>query len=142
MFEVITLATSKGGVGKSSLGRSLAAHWFTIGHKPVLIDADPQRTLANRYDLKGRMGTVPVGAEPEERVREVIEEQCRTHTPVIVDTAGFRNRTTIGALVETDLAIIPLKPAAEDVMPRSRRTILFARSTRPTNGRTGRSKWS
>jgi chromosome partitioning protein len=115
MFRVITLATSKGGVGKSSLGRSLAAHWFTIGHKPALIDADPQRTLANRYDPDGRMGGVPVVAEPEERVGEVIEELRRRHAPVIVDTAGFRNRTTIGALVATDIAIIPLKPAVEDV---------------------------
>jgi chromosome partitioning protein len=115
MFGVITLATSKGGVGKSSLGRSLAAHWFTIGHKPALIDADPQRTLANRYDPNGRMGGIPVIAEPEERVGEVIEELRQRHMPVIVDTAGFRNRTTIGALVATDLAIIPLKPAAEDV---------------------------
>lgn len=115
MYGVITLATSKGGVGKSSLGRSLAAHWFTVGHKPALIDADPQRTLANRYDSRGRMGGVPVVAEPEERVGEVIEELRRRHAPVIVDTAGFRNRTTIGALVATDLAIIPLKPAVEDV---------------------------
>jgi chromosome partitioning protein len=115
MFRVITLATSKGGVGKSSLGRSLAAHWFSVGHKPALIDADPQRTLANRYDPKGRMGSVPVVAEPEERVGDTIEELGRQHAPVIVDTAGFRNRTTIGALVATDLAIIPLKPAVEDV---------------------------
>jgi chromosome partitioning protein len=115
MFGVITLATSKGGVGKSSLGRSLAAHWLTVGHKPALIDADPQRTLANRYDPNGRMGRVPVVAEPEERVGETIEELRRHHAPVIVDTAGFRNRTTIGALVATDLAIIPLKPAVEDV---------------------------
>jgi chromosome partitioning protein len=115
MFRVITLATSKGGVGKSSLGRSLAAHWFSVGHKPALIDADPQRTLANRYDPKGRMGSVPVVAEPEERVGDTIEELGRRHAPVIVDTAGFRNRTTIGALVATDLAIIPLKPAVEDV---------------------------
>lgn len=115
MFRVITLATSKGGVGKSSLGRSLAAHWFSVGHKPALIDADPQRTLANRYDPKGRMGSVPVVAEPEERVGDTIEELGREHAPVIVDTAGFRNRTTIGALVVTDLAIIPLKPAVEDV---------------------------
>ena len=49
MFGVITLATSKGGVGKSSLGRSLAAHWFTVGHKPALVDADPQR-----IDARGR----------------------------------------------------------------------------------------
>lgn len=115
MFGVITLATSKGGVGKSSLGRSLAAHWFGVGHKPALIDADPQRTLANRYDPKGRMGGVPVVAEPEERVGETIAELRQQHAPVIVDTAGFRNRTTIGALVVTDLAIIPLKPAVEDV---------------------------
>lgn len=115
MFGVITLATSKGGVGKSSLGRSLAAHWFSVGHKPALIDADPQRTLANRYDPKGRMGGVPVVAEPEERVGETIGELRQQHAPVIVDTAGFRNRTTIGALVVTDLAIIPLKPAVEDV---------------------------
>lgn len=115
MFRVITLAASKGGVGKSSLGRSLAAHWFAVGHRPALIDADPQRTLANRYDPKGRMGGVPIVAEPEERVSEVIDELRRGHTPVIVDTAGFRNRTTIGALVATDLAIVPLKPAAEDV---------------------------
>src|ERR1700722_15480555 len=115
MFSVITLATSKGGVGKSSLGRSLAAHWFTVGHKPALVDADPQRSLANRYDPEGRLGAVPVVAEPEERVGEMIEELRRRHAPVIVDTAGFRNRTTIGALVATDLAIIPLKPAVEDV---------------------------
>jgi chromosome partitioning protein len=115
MFGVITLATSKGGVGKSSLGRSLAAHWFTVGQKPALVDADPQRSLANRYDPEGRLGAVPVVAEPEERVDEVIEELRKRHAPVIVDTAGFRNRTTIGALVATDLALIPLKPAVEDV---------------------------
>jgi len=115
MFGVMTLATGKGGVGKSSLGRSLAAHWFMVGHKPALVDADPSKTLANRYDPNGRMGAVPVVSEPEERVGEVIEDLRRRHSPIIVDTAGFRNRTAIMALVATDLAIIPLKPAGEDV---------------------------
>src|SRR5215472_11234176 len=115
MFGVITFATSKGGVGKSSLGRSLAAHWLNVGYKPALVDSDPQRTLFNRYDPEGRMGAVPVVSEPEERVGEVIEDLRHRYAPVIVDTAGFRNRTTIGALVSTDLAIIPLKPAVEDV---------------------------
>jgi chromosome partitioning protein len=115
MFGVITLATSKGGSGKSTLARSLAAHWFALGHRPALIDADPQRSLANRHDPNGRLKGVPVVAEPGERVGEVIAEFRRRHAPVIVDTAGFHNRTTIGALVATDLAIIPLKPAIEDV---------------------------
>ena len=115
MFGVITLATSKGGAGKSTLARSLAAHWLMVGHKPALIDADPQRTLANRHDSSGKLGGIPLLAEPEERVSEAIEELRGNHRPVIVDTAGFRNRTTICALVASDLAIIPLKPSAEDV---------------------------
>ena len=115
MFGVITLATSKGGAGKSTLARSLAAHWLTVGHKPALIDADPQRTLANRHDPAGKLGAVTLVAEPEERVADVIQELRAKHRPIIVDTAGFRNRTTISALVASELAIIPLKPSAEDV---------------------------
>jgi chromosome partitioning protein len=114
-FDVIALATSKGGVGKSTLARGLAAHWFTLGRKPALIDADPTATLSKRYNPQGKLGAVPVVAEPEELVAEVIERLRAQHTPVIVDTAGFRNRTTISALVAADLAIIPLKPAAEDL---------------------------
>jgi chromosome partitioning protein len=114
-FDVIALATSKGGAGKSTLARGLAAHWLALGRKPALIDADPTATLSKRYNPHGPLGAVPVIAEPEERVSETIEELRTRHTPVIVDTAGFRNRTTISALVAADLAIIPLKPAAEDL---------------------------
>lgn len=114
-YNVIALATSKGGVGKSTLARGLAAYWFALGRKPALIDADPTATLFTRYNPKGKLGGVPVVAEPEELVSEAIEELRAGHAPVIVDTAGFRNRTTIAALVAADLAIIPLKAAAEDL---------------------------
>jgi chromosome partitioning protein len=114
-FDVITLTTPKGGTGKSTLSRGLAAYWFALGRKPALIDADPSETLAKRYKPDGPLGTVPVVAEPEERVGAVIEELRGRYAPVIVDTAGFRNRTNITALVATDLAVIPLKPAIEDV---------------------------
>jgi chromosome partitioning protein len=114
-YDVIALANSKGGVGKSTLARGLAAHWYGLGHKPAIIDADPEARLIKRYNPQGPLGAVPVIAEPEELVAQVIEELRTRHTPVIVDTAGFRNRTTISALVAADLAIIPLKPASDDV---------------------------
>jgi chromosome partitioning protein len=115
MFGVITLITPKGGTGKSTLARSLAAHRSLTGHKPALVDPDPQRTLPARYNPEGPMAAVRTVAGPEARVAEVIEELRARHRPVIVDTAGFRNRTAITALVATDLAIIPVKPAIEDV---------------------------
>lgn len=114
-YDVITLATPKGGTGKSTLSRGLAAYWFALGRKPALIDADPTETLSKRYNPEGPLGAVPVVAEPEERIGDVIEELRQRHSPLIVDTAGFRNRTTITALISTDLALIPLKPAVEDV---------------------------
>src|SRR5208283_706029 len=72
-FDVIALATSKGGVGKSTLARGLAAYWFALGRKPALIDADPTATLSKRYNPQGPLGSVPVIAEPEELVAEVIQ---------------------------------------------------------------------
>lgn len=112
-FHVIALVQSKGGVGKSSLSRALAGHWYGIGHKPALVDADPEGRLIKRYRPDGPLGGVPVLAEPEERVADAIDDLRGRHWPVIVDTAGFRNRTTISALVAADLALIPLKPAGD-----------------------------
>src|SRR3954464_12262668 len=62
------------------------------------------------------MSMVPVIADPElESVRGTISELAERHRPVIVDTAGFRNKTTIMACVAADLVLIPLKAAAQDV---------------------------
>lgn len=110
------LASGKGGVGKSTLVRSLAAHWLSVGQRPAIIDADPQASIVSLHDPEGAMGRVTVVADPEvETIKATIEELARQHGIVLVDTAGFRNQTTIMACVSADIVLIPLKPAAEDV---------------------------
>lgn len=113
--KVITLATSKGGAGKSTLARNLASHWINIDMKVVVIDADPQGSLISRHDPEGPLKKLVVVAQPEENVSTLIEELREQYNYVIVDTGGFRNRTTVRALIATDLAIIPLKPSVDDV---------------------------
>jgi chromosome partitioning protein len=115
MAQVIVLATSKGGAGKSTLVRNLAAHWFNVGRNVVVIDADPQASIYNRHDIEGPLGKMKVIAEPEENVQHVIDEISTQHEIIVVDTGGFRNRTTIRALIKANLALIPLKPSADDV---------------------------
>jgi chromosome partitioning protein len=113
---VIVFATGKGGAGKSTLARSLAGHWLTLGHKPAIIDADPQASIVVLHDVDGPMAAVTVREAPEEgAVAEAIEELRSSHGMVLVDTAGFRNRTTIIAMLASDLVLIPLKPSAEDL---------------------------
>lgn len=113
--KVITLATSKGGAGKSTLVRNIAAHWFHVGMNVAVIDADPQGSVITRHDPLGPLGSLTVVSEPEETVGNLIQDLRNKHDLIIVDTGGFRNKTTIRALVATDLAIIPLKPSADDV---------------------------
>jgi chromosome partitioning protein len=113
--KIITLATSKGGVGKSTLTRNLAAYWSNVGHKVAIIDADPQGSIINRHDTTGLLKEIDVFAEPEETVANLIEDIKSNYSYVLVDTGGFRNKTTIRALIKSDLAIIPLKASADDV---------------------------
>lgn len=114
--EVIVLATGKGGAGKSTLTRALAAHFSLSRHTPAIVDADPQASIAAFHDADGPMGAVPVRADPEaETVVATIDELAATNAPVLVDTAGFRNKTTIMACVRADYVLIPCKAAAEDV---------------------------
>ena len=113
--KVIVLATGKGGAGKSALTRSLAAHWLTARQKPAIVDADPQMSIARFHDPEGTMKAIKVIADPEvETIANTIAELKERHTPVIVDTAGFRNQTTIMAAIFADLVLIPLKPSTED----------------------------
>lgn len=115
MTKIITFATSKGGAGKSTLARNFAAHWINIGMKVAIIDADPQGSIIGRHDPEGPLKELIVIAQPEESVSGIIEEIKNNFDFVLVDTGGFRNRTTVRALVSTNLAIIPLKPSADDV---------------------------
>lgn len=114
--RVIVFASGKGGVGKSTLARSLAAHWLSIGQSPAVVDADPQGSIISLHDPDGAMGKVKVVADPEvETIQSTIDELAGRHNVVLVDTAGFRNQTTIMACVTADIVVIPFKPAAEDV---------------------------
>lgn len=115
MKGVISLATSKGGAGKTTLARSLACHWHGLGIKVGVIDADPQASFVSRHDPDGLLKGMPVDANPEETVNISIDNMIQTCPLIIVDTGGFRNKTTIRALIKTDLALIPLKPSSDDV---------------------------
>ena len=112
---VIVLATLKGGSGKSTIAACLAAYWQQLGRGPALIDADPQRSLASSDDAGSRLGGLHIQAESSERIGSLIRSLKKSYSPVIVDTAGFRNRTTTEALAAAELALIPVKPSAMDV---------------------------
>jgi chromosome partitioning protein len=62
------------------------------------------------------MAKVSAVADREvETIKSTIDDLATRHSMVLVDTAGFRNQTTIMACISADIVVIPFKPAAEDV---------------------------
>lgn len=111
---IITVATMKGGSGKSTLASCLAVHWHLTGRRPTLIDADPQRSIMRLAARERGLGGVSV-------VEDATEEASKTARRlaagglVIIDTPGFRSRTTLDCLAAADFLIVPVKPSPFDV---------------------------
>jgi cellulose biosynthesis protein BcsQ len=57
-MNVITLASRKGGVGKSTLTAHLAAFAHLMGHRCMVVDADPQGSLTLWHSMRADGGLV------------------------------------------------------------------------------------
>jgi chromosome partitioning protein len=113
--SIITVATMKGGSGKSTLASCLAVHWHLERHKPVIIDADPQRSIARLATRDKALGGVPVVEDASEDVGKTAENLAREFGPVIIDTPGFRSQATLACIGVTDFVLVPVKPSPFDV---------------------------
>ena len=114
---VITVATLKGGSGKSTVAGCLAVHWHLRGLRPALIDADPQRSLLRLSQRDKALGGVPVHTPREsgEDLPDTVSQLLDKYDRVIVDTAGFRAPSTLEALSVAHLVLVPVKPSPLDV---------------------------
>jgi chromosome partitioning protein len=57
-MNVITLASRKGGVGKSTLTAHLAAYAHLAGRRCMVVDADPQGSLTLWHSMRADNGLV------------------------------------------------------------------------------------
>ncbi len=113
--SIITVATMKGGSGKSTLASCLGAHWRLNGRNPVIIDADPQRSIARLATRDKALGGVPVVEDASEQVGKTAESLACDFGPVIIDTPGFRSQATLACIGVTDFVLVPVKPSPFDV---------------------------
>ena len=113
--RVITLATMKGGSGKSTIAVCLAAHWWHTGRRVALIDADPQRSVMRWRDagttLTDLVCVAADGASIGAVIRDLLDKDFER---VVVDTPGFRAPVTDTALEMAGLCLIPVRPSPVD----------------------------
>ncbi len=111
---IITVATMKGGSGKSTLASCLAVYWHLRGRRPALIDADPQRSIVRLAARERVLGGVSVVEDATDEAANTAR-RLAADGPVIIDTPGFRSRTTLDCLAVADFVLVPVKPSPFDV---------------------------
>jgi chromosome partitioning protein len=112
---IITVATMKGGSGKSTLASCLAVHWHLRGRRPTLIDADPQRSIMRLAARERALGGVNVVEDAGDDAAKTAKSLANGDGLVIIDTPGFRSKTTAECLAIADFLLVPVKPSPFDV---------------------------
>lgn len=114
--KVISIFTSKGGAGKTTLCASLAAEWSERGRDIALIDCDAGTSLAQWHASSERLREIPLQVTATAAAGRLAREAARGGALVLVDLPGAASVTTISALENSDLLIIPCRPSALDAL--------------------------
>jgi chromosome partitioning protein len=132
-MPVVTLASGKGGVGKTLVAISLAAALTAEGTDVGLLDADPNRG-AYRWATETYGGARPLPAYAEadtERLADLVPALVDRHAVLIADTAGFGNRSTVICIGAADGVLVPASPGEGDIVE-AQKMVAFVQGTAKT----------
>lgn len=114
-MRVIAFTSRKGGSGKSTLAAHLSVFADSPDAPAVLIDCDPQGSLALWHELRQAETPVLVKCEARE-LAATIEAARRDGVEwVLIDTPPHNTADIAAAMRVADLAVIPFRPAVFDI---------------------------
>jgi chromosome partitioning protein len=113
-MNVITMASRKGGAGKSTLTAHLAAFCHQSGHRCTIIDADPQGSLTLWHSLRpGREPQLRSGARGIERALAMAVVEG--YEWAFIDTAASMWVVAQEAIRAATLVAVPARPGFFDL---------------------------
>lgn len=116
---IISVLSQKGGVGKSSISRTLAVEFTRAGWKTLLADIDSSQITSNRWAEKRRNAN-DIEPHIETQVFQVVNQAIAVSSDydlVIIDGAPHATRGTAEAAKASDLVIIPSSTSMDDLEP-------------------------
>ena len=116
---IIVIASSKGGVGKSTTALALGAALAARGAGVTIIDADPNQPIA-RWDERTKDAGVTVdrlnvvSCTSKDEILDTINEAAQKTAFVIIDLEGTANMMVGYAISQASLVLIPLQGSQLD----------------------------
>jgi chromosome partitioning protein len=113
---ILTFASSKGGVGKSTTCACIASALALEGQRVLLIDLDQNRTL-DRWARKAPIAGLTVTAIDPQKFGGFFRdaEASGSYDHICIDLPGSREVTLFKALARSDLVIIPAQASEPDL---------------------------
>lgn len=115
MSRVSSFASTKGGVGKTSLVMSLTCDLRRRGHSVLLLDCDPNRHLAEWARRRDDDAVRVIDEITEANVRQTVQEHAGQFDYTLIDLAGFGNLTMLYAFSVSDGVVIPTQQSYMDI---------------------------
>jgi chromosome partitioning protein len=111
---IVTVASRKGGSGKTTLTRNLAVAGCGYGETTAVLDTDPQGSLTAWWNRRKRPTPTLVG--PSESIPDLLQSlRGGGEGMVFVDTPPSVHRF-IGSIIEqSDLVLVPVRPSPDDL---------------------------
>jgi chromosome partitioning protein len=113
---IISFASSKGGVGKSTCCAAIAAKLSQAGFSVLVLDLDLNQTVA-RWGRKSKLKCITVEAVMPDAFTSVFRAKTASgeFDHVLIDLAGTREATLLKAMARSDLVIIPAQASEPDL---------------------------
>jgi chromosome partitioning protein len=114
-MSVLTVATQKGGAGKTLICQALAS-LLAVEMQVVAIDADHTGALSRWASRAYEGASFETVAEADEtRLAHLIAAKADIADLVLVDTAGFGNRAATVAMTSADAVLVPSLVGEADI---------------------------
>lgn len=109
---IIAIASTKGGVGKSTLAIQFAAALITLqpDAKVIIMDGDPQASVLNWGRWRAEKEIQPyieVQALAQNGIKAILEQKRREYDYIIIDVGGSDNPSLRRALIHADKVVVP-----------------------------------
>jgi chromosome partitioning protein len=119
LTPIISLVSTKGGVGKTTLAFILASAFArrlptNSEYRVACIDADPRRMLEALVRKSGNPDILSMASDVE-TLLETLRDAQRRADLVLIDLQGSANQAMLYAAGKSDLVLIPAQPSAFDV---------------------------
>lgn len=117
-MKTLTIASQKGGAGKTTLAVNLAVAAYAAGYVTAVIDLDPQANASKWGDRRKEAGRdePEVISDHAERLAILKREAEEGGADLlIIDTPPFADRTSLLAAKASDFILIPCRPNKFDL---------------------------